>query len=85
MKDFGCWIQYQNVDEQPGLDIPSAVGALGSKEMWGIPIAADFLEVFAIPGANSALTVQVIGGPGYETGIKTRMLEKVCSELGCLC
>jgi amino acid adenylation domain-containing protein len=84
-KDFGCWIQYQNVDEQPRLDIPSAVGALGSKEMWEIPVAADFLEAFAIPGADGALTVRVIGGPGYETGIKTRMLEKVCSELGCLC
>jgi hypothetical protein len=53
--------------------------------MWEIPVAADFLEAFAIPGADGALTVRVIGGPGYETGIKTRMLEKVCSELGCLC
>ncbi|KAL5360425.1 hypothetical protein BJX96DRAFT_175281 [Aspergillus floccosus] len=84
-KDFGCWIQYQNVDEQPRLDIPSAVGALGSKEMWEIPVAADFLEVFAIPGADGTLTVRVIGGPGYDINIKARMLEKVCSELGCPC
>lgn len=40
--DFGCWIQYQNVDEEPVLDLPGAVGALGSREMWDIPVAADF-------------------------------------------
>ncbi|KAL4926544.1 uncharacterized protein BDV17DRAFT_293343 [Aspergillus undulatus] len=85
MKRFGCWIQYQNVDEQPRLDIPSAVGALRSKEMWEIPVAADFLEFSAIPGADGTLTVRVLGGPGYETGIKARMLECVYSELGCLC
>ncbi|EPS29593.1 hypothetical protein PDE_04543 [Penicillium oxalicum 114-2] len=81
-KDFGCWIQYQNVDEEPELDIPHAVGRLGSKEMWDIPVAADFLEVFAIPTADNTLTVRVIGGSGYEIDVKNMLLEKVCSELG---
>lgn len=81
-RDFGCLVQYQNVDEQPGLDIPGAIGGLGSKEMWDIiPLAADFLQLFAIPGADGTLTVRVIGGSKYGDGIMSRVLEMVCAEL----
>jgi amino acid adenylation domain-containing protein len=80
-KDFGCWVQYQNVDEQPLLDLPGAVGGLGSKEMWEIPVAADFLEVFAIPSADGTLTVKVIGGPGYAISVKAELIEGVCLDL----
>lgn len=43
--DFGCWIQYQNVDEEPILDFPGAVGALDSREICGSPVTAGFLEI----------------------------------------
>jgi amino acid adenylation domain-containing protein len=79
--DFGCWIQYQNVDEEPVLDLPGVVGALGSREMWDIPVAADFLEIFAIPSQDGMLTVRLIGGPGYELSAKVGLLDEICSEL----
>jgi amino acid adenylation domain-containing protein len=79
--DFGCWIQYQNVDEEPVLDLPGAIGALGSKEMWEIPVASDFLEIFAIPSQDGMLTVRLIGGAGYEASAKAELLDGVCSEL----
>ncbi|OGM49402.1 hypothetical protein ABOM_003515 [Aspergillus bombycis] len=63
-KEFGCWIQYQNVDEAPMLGVPGAVGRLVHKEMWHIPVAADFLEIFAIPSGDGTLTVRLIGGLG---------------------
>ncbi|OQE26099.1 hypothetical protein PENFLA_c007G00417 [Penicillium flavigenum] len=79
-KDFGCWVQYQNVDEKPVLNLPGAVNGLGSKQMWGIPVAANFLEIFAIPSQDT-LTVRVIGGPGYTNSVKAELLDGVCSEL----
>lgn len=79
--DFGCWIQYQNVDEEPALDLPGAVGALGSREMWDVPVAADFLEIFATPTQDGMLTLRLIGGPGYESSAKVGLLDKICSEL----
>ncbi|RAL12731.1 acetyl-CoA synthetase-like protein [Aspergillus homomorphus CBS 101889] len=81
-KDFGCWIQYQNVDEQPALNIPGALSALGSKEMWHIPVAADFLVVFAIPAADGALTVRVIAGPGFEPRVNIALLEMAALSWG---
>ncbi|KAF3054868.1 Nonribosomal peptide synthetase 13 [Daldinia childiae] len=56
-KDFGCWSQYQNIDENPELDLPGAKGGLGSPEMYHIPFAANFLEIFAIPSSDGTLTV----------------------------
>ncbi|KAE8380184.1 hypothetical protein BDV26DRAFT_290578 [Aspergillus bertholletiae] len=75
--DLGCWIQYQNVEEEPVLDLPDAVGALGSREMWDIPVAADFLEIFAIPSQDGMLTVRLIGGPGYELSAKVGLLDEI--------
>lgn len=81
-QDWNIWTQYQNVDEQPTLDLPSAIGSLRSKEMWNIPVAGNFLEVFALPsGDKETLTVRVISGPGYAADVSSRLLEGVCSEL----
>ncbi|KAI9835254.1 MAG: hypothetical protein M1819_002398 [Sarea resinae] len=80
-KDFGCWTQYQNVDEKPVLALPGAMGGLRSKEMWHIPVAADFLEIFAIPSGQGTLTVRLIGGPGYAAADIIELLERVCTEL----
>lgn len=81
-QDWNIWTQYQNVDEQPTLDLPSAIGSLRSKEMWNIPVAGNFLEVFALPsGDKEMLTVRVIAGPGYAADVPSRLLEGVCSEL----
>ncbi|RHZ69161.1 hypothetical protein CDV55_104842 [Aspergillus turcosus] len=72
-REFGCWIQYQNVDEEPVLPLPGAVSGLRSWPMWEIPVAADFLEVFAIPSGEGMLTVKLISGPGpAEEGSKIR-------------
>ncbi|KAI9930841.1 Non-ribosomal peptide synthetase [Aspergillus wentii] len=80
-KDFGCWIQYQNVDEEPVLGLPGALGGLGNKRMWDIPVAADFLEIFAIPSGHGMLTVRIIAGTGYADRVKAELLEGVCAEL----
>ncbi|KAB8255070.1 hypothetical protein BDV32DRAFT_154598 [Aspergillus pseudonomiae] len=80
-KDFGCWIQYQNVDEAPVLSVPGAVGRLAHKEMWHVPVAADFLEIFAIPRGDGTLTVRLIGGLGYVEAVKVALLEGLCFEL----
>ncbi|KAI9647878.1 hypothetical protein NHQ30_004266 [Ciborinia camelliae] len=80
-KEFGCWIQYQNVDENPSLKLPGATGGLKSKGWWRIPVAANFLEIFAIPNSEGMLKVKVIGGPGYAVNLITELIEKVCSEL----
>ncbi|RHZ67355.1 uncharacterized protein CDV56_109100 [Aspergillus thermomutatus] len=80
-REFGCWIQYQNVDEEPVLALPGAVGGLRSRPMWEIPVAADFLEVFAVPSREGMLTVKLISGPGYANDVMTEFLEGVCAEL----
>jgi amino acid adenylation domain-containing protein len=79
--DFGCWIQYQNVEEHPMADLPGAIGGLGHKEMWTIPFAADFLEIFAIPGEEGTLQVRLIAGPGYAMDSIVELLEGVCIGL----
>lgn len=80
--NWGCLTQYQNVVEQPELDLPGAEGRMKTKEMLGkVPVRSDFLEIFAIPGDSGTLTVKVIGGSGYEEVILARLLEGVCSEL----
>lgn len=79
--NFGCWTQYQNVDEKPVVSLPGAIGGLGSKEMWKIPVAANFLQIFAIPSNCSTLTVRLIAGPGYAAGVMIELLEGVCSQL----
>ncbi|KAI1110457.1 acetyl-CoA synthetase-like protein [Nemania sp. NC0429] len=81
-QDWNIWTQYQNVDEQPTLDLPSAIGSLRSKEMWNIHVAPNFLEVFAIPSSDKeTLTVRVIAGPGYAADVPSQLLEGVCAEL----
>jgi hypothetical protein len=49
--------------------------------MWNIPLAADFLEIFAIPDGEGCLTVRLIRGSGYEIEVVTSLLETVCLEL----
>ncbi len=83
-RDFGCWTQYQNVDEQPVLDLPGTLGGLRGREMWDVlPVTADFLEIFAIPSidGDGTLTVRIIAGPGYAMNVITELLGEVCSEL----
>ena len=80
-KDFGCWSQYQNIDENPELDLPGARGGLGSPEMYNIPFAANFLEIFAIPSGDGTLTVRLIAGSGYAESVRNEFIEGVCSEL----
>lgn len=80
-RDFGCWTQYQNVGEEPVLALPGAVGGLRSRPMWEIPVAADFLEVFAVPSGEGTLTVKLISGPGYANDMMTELLEGVCAGL----
>jgi hypothetical protein len=80
-RDFGCWIQYQNVDEEPVLVLPGAVGGLRNRPMWDIPVAADFLEIFAIPCSGGTLTVKLISGPGYANDVMTQLLKGICAEL----
>lgn len=80
--DYGCWTQYQNVDESPALGLPGAVTGLQSKDMWEIPLAADFLELFAIPTEGNTLSVRLIAGTGYAEEVKNQLLEVVCRELG---
>jgi amino acid adenylation domain-containing protein len=80
--DWGCWTQYQNVDERPELDMPGVEGRMETEEMLGkVPVGSDFLEIFAIPDDSGALTVKVIGGNGYEEADLARLLKGVCSEL----
>lgn len=79
--DYGCWTQYQNVDESPALGLPGAVTGLQSKEMWEIPLAADFLELFAMPTEGNTLSVRLIAGSGYAEEVKNQLLEVVCREL----
>jgi amino acid adenylation domain-containing protein len=79
--DFGCWIQYQNIDEAASLDIPGAVGSLQIKEMWDVPVASDFLEIFAVPDKEGILTIRIIGGPGYARETLDELLEGVCAEI----
>lgn len=79
---FGCWTQYQNVDENPSLGLPGAVGGLESRERWGeVHTAADFLEIFAMPNKDGGLMVKIIGGPGYLVAQITDLMEEVCSGL----
>ncbi|KAI8957437.1 acetyl-CoA synthetase-like protein [Daldinia sp. FL1419] len=80
-RDFGCWSQYQNIDENPELDLPGAKGGLGSPEMYHIPFAANFLEIFAIPSRDGTLTVRLIAGSGYAENIRNELIEGVCTEL----
>lgn len=49
--------------------------------MWDIPVAADILEIFALPSQDSMLNVRLIGGPGYKLSAKAGLLDEVCSEL----
>lgn len=83
IRHFGCWTQYQNVDENPSLALPGVVGGLKSSERWSrLDMAADFLEIFAIPSKKDGeLTVKIIGGPGYPATQITELMEGVCSEL----
>ncbi|KAI3318464.1 acetyl-CoA synthetase-like protein [Xylariaceae sp. AK1471] len=78
--DFGCWIQYQNIDEVSFLDILGALGNLKIKEMWEVPVASDFLEIFAVPNEGK-LTIKIIGGPGFARETLNELLDSVCAEI----
>ncbi|KAF7557585.1 hypothetical protein G7Z17_g620 [Cylindrodendrum hubeiense] len=80
-RDFGCWTQYQNVEENPMLDIPGAIAGLGSKDMWDIPVHVNFLEIFGIPSYDGTLVVRLIAGSAYTTKVQAALLGGVCSEL----
>lgn len=81
-RDFGCRVQYQNVEESPGVSIPGAVGGLCHREMAGkLLVRAKFLEIFAIPAGNDLLTIRVIGGLGYEARVLRDLLETVSDNL----
>ncbi|KAI1822017.1 acetyl-CoA synthetase-like protein [Xylaria intraflava] len=81
LTNFGCWIQYQNIDEVAVLDIPGAVGNLQVKGLWDVPVASDFLEIFAVPSKEDKLTIKIIAGPGYSRETLDELLEGVCAEI----
>ncbi|EGE05754.1 hypothetical protein TEQG_04762 [Trichophyton equinum CBS 127.97] len=79
--DFGCWTQYQNVDEKVALELPGAIGVSGYAETWHLPVAVAFLEIFATPTSDNKMAVRVIAGPGYKQSIVEALLAAVCLEL----
>ncbi|KAL9102402.1 MAG: hypothetical protein Q9163_002447 [Psora crenata] len=72
-KDYGCWIQYENIDQNPVVNLPGALGRLESKEMWKISVAANFLEIFATPENSGMLRVRLIATPGYAEDGMTKL------------
>ncbi|KAI0100223.1 acetyl-CoA synthetase-like protein [Nemania sp. FL0031] len=79
--DFGCWIQYQNIDELALLTIPGAVSSVRIKETWEVPVNKDFLEIFAIPNNEGKLTIKIIGGPSFARKTLNELLECICAEI----
>ncbi|KAF3900220.1 hypothetical protein GY631_0170 [Trichophyton interdigitale] len=79
--DFGCWTQYQNVDEKVALELPGAIGVSGYAETWHLPVAVAFLEIFATPTSDNKMAVRVIAGSGYKQSIVEALLAAVCLEL----
>ncbi|KAI8952013.1 acetyl-CoA synthetase-like protein [Xylaria longipes] len=79
---FGVWVQYQNIDEKPTLDIAGATaGGLQVKELWDVPVASDFLEVLALPQKGGQLTIKIIAGPGFAREVLEAFLEGICAEI----
>lgn len=80
-KRFAFFAQYQNVDERLKLSIPGVISAVNHRDTWDVALAADFLEVFAIPEGTDGLKVRVIAGQGFGEGVPRDLLRLVCEQL----
>jgi amino acid adenylation domain-containing protein/non-ribosomal peptide synthase protein (TIGR01720 family) len=80
---YTCFVQYQNVSEYIALDIPGVVEGLRSRDALDIPMAADYLEFFAIPdeGDSGKLRIRVIAGQGIDTGLPQDLLRGIVDVL----
>jgi hypothetical protein len=76
---YTCFVQYQNVSEYIELDISGVVEGLRSRDALDIPVAADYLEFFAIPDEedSSKLKIRVIAGQGIDTGLSQDLLRGI--------
>jgi hypothetical protein len=80
---YTSFVQYQNVSEYIELDIPGVVEGLRSRDALDIPVAADYLEFFAIPHEDDSgkLRIRVIAGRGFETSLPRGLLQGVVDIL----
>jgi amino acid adenylation domain-containing protein/non-ribosomal peptide synthase protein (TIGR01720 family) len=80
---YTSFVQYQNVSEYIELDIPGVVEGLRSRDALDIPVAADYLEFFAIPHEEDSgkLRIRVIAGRGFETSLSRGLLQGVVDIL----
>jgi hypothetical protein len=79
---YTAFVQYQNVSEYLQLDIPGVIEGLRSRDVFDTPVAADYLEFFAVPSEDGTkLRVHVIAGWGFDGALQ----EDFCEGSDVLC
>jgi aryl carrier-like protein len=75
---YTAFVQYQNVSEYLQLDIPGVIEGLRSRDVFDTPVAADYLEFFAVPSEDGTkLRVHVIAGWGFDGALQEDFLRGI--------